>query len=364
VCCAVCCAVAVAPRPLPIATAAAMQRVMVLARHMTPRSQPAANTSNASSGASASSATAPACSPAATPLLDNVGHGTVASFPDDFFGYFGWPTLAKMDDGTLVAAASGLRNDHVCPFGRNVICRSFDHGRSWTTPTVVNDSPLDDRDTGAVNLGGGRLLLTWFTSDIRSVAAERLEHVLDGDFFAVAEAEDSSRSSANTILLSEEQRERTRAAWEAGLSRMTDEHALRFQGAWAMRSDDGGVSFHPPVPCPASAPHGPVMLRDGSLLYLGKRATLPGGGDGMGVGGIVAARSTTLGSSWEVVADVPNHVDMANNEDYHEPHLAELSDGRLLGLIRAGARPCLYLPVIGPLRPGLDSDVSRACECG
>ena len=43
-------------------------------------------------------------------------HGAIASLPRDFFGYFGWPTVARMDDGSLVAAASGLRNAHVCPF--------------------------------------------------------------------------------------------------------------------------------------------------------------------------------------------------------------------------------------------------------
>ena len=44
-------------------------------------------------------------------------HGVVSSFPDDFFGYFGWPTLARMEDGTLVAAASGLANATPLPWG-------------------------------------------------------------------------------------------------------------------------------------------------------------------------------------------------------------------------------------------------------
>ena len=30
-------------------------------------------------------------------------HGVACSLPNEFFGYFGWPTLARMDDGTLVA---------------------------------------------------------------------------------------------------------------------------------------------------------------------------------------------------------------------------------------------------------------------
>ena len=36
-------------------------------------------------------------------------HGVVCSLPNDAFGYFGWPTLARLDDGTLVASASGMR---------------------------------------------------------------------------------------------------------------------------------------------------------------------------------------------------------------------------------------------------------------
>ena len=47
-------------------------------------------------------------------------HRVIASYQIDFYGYFGWPTIARMPGGTVVAAASGLRNNHVCPFGRSV----------------------------------------------------------------------------------------------------------------------------------------------------------------------------------------------------------------------------------------------------
>ena len=53
----------------------------------------------------------------------------------------------------------------------------------------------------------------------------------------------------------------------------------------------------------------------------------------MGVAGIVAATSSTKGDSLEVIAHVPNDVDLANNEDYHEPHLVE--GGRLISRLRA-----------------------------
>ena len=40
-------------------------------------------------------------------------HGVVADYADEFFGYFGWPTVARMEDGTLIVSSSGLRNYHV-----------------------------------------------------------------------------------------------------------------------------------------------------------------------------------------------------------------------------------------------------------
>ena len=100
------------------------------------------------------------------------GHGIIASFPTDFFGYFGWPTVARMGDGTLVIAASGFRNAHVCPFGRTVFCVSTDNGESWTSPAVINDFPIDDRDAGICSPETDTLVISWFSSDTR-----RYQHV-------------------------------------------------------------------------------------------------------------------------------------------------------------------------------------------
>jgi hypothetical protein len=37
--------------------------------------------------------------------------------------------------GSLVAVASGLRSEHNCPFGRNVLCVSTDgRGEMWSAP--------------------------------------------------------------------------------------------------------------------------------------------------------------------------------------------------------------------------------------
>ncbi|MBQ9445541.1 MAG: exo-alpha-sialidase, partial [Victivallales bacterium] len=92
-------------------------------------------------------------------------HGVVCSLPNEPFGYFGWPSITKQDDGTLCVVASGLRQGHVCPWGRTTICKSRDDGKTWSYPKVINNTPLDDRDAGIVNLGGKRLAVTWFTSN-------------------------------------------------------------------------------------------------------------------------------------------------------------------------------------------------------
>ncbi|MDD4540295.1 MAG: sialidase family protein, partial [Lentisphaeria bacterium] len=68
-----------------------------------------------------------------------IRHGIVCSLPQEKFGYFGWPSVTRQDDGTLCAVASGLRFQHVCPWGRTTICKSRDNGKTWTYPQVVNN---------------------------------------------------------------------------------------------------------------------------------------------------------------------------------------------------------------------------------
>lgn len=81
--------------------------------------------------------------------------------PVDGF-YHGWPTVLRLRDGSLVAAYSGGRDTHVCPFGRVEVMVSLNQGRTWSWPTVVMDSPIDDRDAGLLETTRGTLLLTTF----------------------------------------------------------------------------------------------------------------------------------------------------------------------------------------------------------
>jgi hypothetical protein len=233
-------------------------------------------------------------------------HGVVSAYPDDFFGYFGWPTLARLDDGALVAAASGLRNEHRCPFGRSVICISVDDGETWSPPRVVNDTPIDDRDAGIVSLGGDRMLISWFSTDFRKVMPDDVQNL---------EPYDEKRD------------------WPAAAIGLTDETVSRFLGSWIRVSHDRGASWADPIKVDLTAPHGPIHLRSGKLLYFGKEFLTDMGGFSTGIGRIAAMESGDDGTTWERLGDVPIF-DGTKEGQYHEPHVAELPDGRLLGLIR------------------------------
>jgi Neuraminidase (sialidase) len=234
-------------------------------------------------------------------------HGVVCSFETDFFGYFGWPTVARMENGRLLVAASGLRNAHVCPFGRTVICTSANEGTAWTTPTVINDLPLDDRDAGIIPLGGDKLLVSWFSTDTRLAAVY-----------------DQYRDSDD---------EATVARYASGFARITDAAAARWVGSWVRTSDDGGDTWSAPIRAPVTAPHGPIRLRSGDLLYLGKTFLTDTDGHRRGVGAMQAASSADGGRTWTLLGVVPL-IPGTTAEQYHEAHVVELTDGRLVGLIR------------------------------
>jgi hypothetical protein len=78
--------------------------------------------------------------------------------------YLGWATLAQTRAGELIAAFSGDRDAHVCPWGKTQIVRSADQGRTWSLPQTITNTPLDDRDAGIIQTQKGTLLVTWFTS--------------------------------------------------------------------------------------------------------------------------------------------------------------------------------------------------------
>ena len=225
-------------------------------------------------------------------------HGVVCTRPGSEYGYFGWPSAAILGDGRVVVGCSGLRRHHVDPFGKTVLCVGTPKD-GFGECIVGHDSPLDDRDAGVVALGGNSLLVTWFTLDTR---------IFRDDLMKYSPAEFEVMDAA---------------------MRAFPEDAKKYVGSWTMRSDDGGATFTSPARCPVSSPHGPVVMRDGRLIYLGK--LFPEGMDRPF--GIVSCAESRDGLHWDVLGEVPLPENVTNGQ-FHEPHVIELNDGALLCLIR------------------------------
>jgi len=220
--------------------------------------------------------------------------------------YHGWPTLARRSNGELLLAFSGGREKHVCPFGRLEWMRSSDSGKTWGWPQVLYDSPIDDRDAGVVETARGSLLVTTFTSLAYQPVLERAEKASPGDPGAFPDPK----------LLDE---------WRAVHDRLNDEDRKKEVGTYMMRSIDGGVTWSARYAVPINSPHGPIVLRDGRLLYPGKVFS----GDGT----IGICESTDDGLTWSwLVKFASRPGDQV--EKYHELHGVEAADGTLICHIR------------------------------
>ena len=230
-------------------------------------------------------------------------NGIVCRVPNSDFGYFGWPSVVRMDDGTLIAGASGLRWSHICPWGKTVIAFSRDEGKTWGEPTVINDSLMDDRDVGLVSLGGKTVLATWFSLDPREFLESYRDTMTGG----------------------------VRSWMEGRVSTVSDETVERQSGSWTRISFDGGETWSPPRRSPVTAPHGPILLKNKTLMYAGK--PFPKKSDRPIHEDVAVALSIDLGMTWKVISTVPCPKDYSA-EAVHEPHLVELDDGTLLCALR------------------------------
>ena len=82
--------------------------------------------------------------------------------PESRHNYFGWPTVTRLKNGNIAVAASGFRLGHLCPFGKTVLSISKDGGETYSLPTPIVDTVLDDRDGGLCAFGKSGLIVTSF----------------------------------------------------------------------------------------------------------------------------------------------------------------------------------------------------------
>ena len=212
--------------------------------------------------------------------------------------YAGWPTVARRANGELWVSWSGGRDGHVCPMGQVRAMTSRDDGVTWTYPRVLLDSPIDDRDSGAMVTAKGSLLITTFTS---------LAYEERG-------------------LLAKQTPER-QVRWQAAQNRLTAEERKAELGEWVLRSTDGGLNFSARIPTVVNSPHGPLQLKDGRILYVGKQLWAKEHRIG-------AAESKDDGLTWTWLSEIPGRPGDDVASKYHELHAVETDDGRIVAQIR------------------------------
>lgn len=213
--------------------------------------------------------------------------------------YIGWPTIARTRSGELIVVFSGDRDAHVCPWGKTQMVRSADGGETWSEPVTINNTPLDDRDAGIIETRRGTLLVSWFTS----LAFE-------------------NPSQVNWQKLPEE----VVIGWRRHAEKLGPETRAQWYGHWIRRSEDGGKTWGPPIRTEGSAPHGPIELADGRLLYVGRAMR-------DGTRALTAEESLDDGLTWQVIGTVPVPAD-ENIDRYYEPHAVETASGKLVALFR------------------------------
>lgn len=178
--------------------------------------------------------------------MEIIKQGVITKDNTSKFRYNAWPSVVTLADGTLLCAWSGSRYGHVCPFGQVKAARSTDGGHTWQPPYTVIDTPLDDRDAGLCVLPDGKILLTSFTN-----------------------SRETQRMFANNPHHNKTATER--AFYEGYMALISDETEQRYLGSTIAVSTDNGYTFSEPTLLPISSPHGPCVLNDGRILYVGRR---------------------------------------------------------------------------------------------
>lgn len=216
--------------------------------------------------------------------------------------YFAWPSVARLKDGKIVAAASGFRIGHIGPFGKAVISYSLDNGESFTPPAPVIDTVLDDRDAGLCPFGKSGLIVTSFNG----AWAEQLKTMPDQCYT--------------------EEEEKYKQAY---LDTVSPEEEKAVYGGTFRISHDNGITFGPLHTIKISSPHGPVELKDGTILWVGESRY--GDSDHLR---IEAHTVNTDDGTTERIGIIDDIVVDGELLPVYEPYACQLSDGRIICHIR------------------------------
>ncbi len=214
--------------------------------------------------------------------------------------YHGWPTIANVGDDQLMAVCSGGRQGHVCPYGRVYLYSSFNGGRNWSPPQIITNGPLDDRDAGIVTAPDGSILINYFTS---------------------------------IYFIDTYRDQKTPPEWKKVEKSITLETLKKEHGFFLKRSTDGGKNWSDKIPVPVNNVHGPTVLKDGSLFWVGSELSFTYAQSSRIGDRVIAVRSTDNGLTWETISEIRPPAGQ-NVRNWHELHTVQAKDGTIITQIR------------------------------
>ncbi|HEX7574176.1 MAG TPA: sialidase family protein [Bacteroidota bacterium] len=189
--------------------------------------------------------------------------------------------------------------EHLGPDGAILGTRSTDNGKTWQSPSVIYDTPIDDRESGITLLSDGTIVAhLWSTFHTRA------------GYDALAD-------------LSYERS--TLKRWSDFVDAPGYRASMETEGAWTISSRDHGRTWSKPVKG-CDAVHGGIQLRNGTLLVASYRRDYPRIGVYCAV--LPEMNFTRISSIQSPTAD---------SIVFGEPHILQLSSGRVIMMIRATA---------------------------
>ncbi len=224
--------------------------------------------------------------------------------------YFGWPTGVRLKNGDIAVASSGFRLGHIDPFGKTCLSISHDEGETYSLPTPIIDTVLDDRDGGLCPFGESGLIVTSFNVPN----------------YLMKEWSSTHKDVAG---------EKTQAYMKGYMDTITDEEEKAALGSWFRVSFDNGKTFGPMYRSPITSPHGPVELKSGKILWVGNLHYQDGVHESYG------ARAYYLNPHDGTMEEAGVLQDFSYNDeevDQCEIWATQLNDGRVVAHIRNDKR--------------------------
>ena len=208
--------------------------------------------------------------------------------------YFAWPTIAKLQNGKICVGASGYRVEHICPFGKGVLAFSEDNGETYSKPVPVFDTVLDDRDVGLTVFGESGLIATSFNNSLEFQRENMPQTKECIDYINSVSTQDEAEALGISFRISE----------------------------------DYGETFGPIYKSPVSSPHGPTVLNDGTVLWVGRKL------------GIHNHIETYVINTENGEMTLRGEMGLYKYEEFndiyfYEPHAIQLADGKIICHLRA-----------------------------